>query len=403
MSDRLLNDEGFRKKFAAPQLDRDEADSINISESVGQAIESPLLYPPLREAVIAGDKVAIAVQPDLPHAEEMLVSVIDQLVDIGVTVDEIQVVVTNDLANSLKIDVSEYRLPDSTKLDSPPPIFSVSLGSHRVAFQVHDPENMAGLAYLAANETGEPVYVNRLMVDADFVLTIGSPIPGDSGAELDSIYPAFSGLAAQDRFASTEIRPAAKRKEAALANDMLGSFFIVQLVCAPGNIAAEVMAGVRRQTMDQSRLAVNEQWQFSHAPAPAVVATIESGGWREGWDSFADAVVFANQFLEGDGPLVIWSSIDQKPNRFVRRACNDQFESGETATKLPERYRQLASVVAERPVFLKSELGQNQTESLGLGYLESVAEVLKIANSCETGLLIRDAHRCQRKSGTVLG
>ncbi|MEL7498108.1 MAG: lactate racemase domain-containing protein [Planctomycetota bacterium] len=387
----------FQSKFATPQDDQQIRDGIDIESELKIAIETPVLYPPLEQSVFAGDKVAIVVQPGLPHPRSVLHALINALAEMNVSAEDISVVVNEKTARELELDAAVYRLPDETKSDQPPPVFDVEFGFHQVRFQVHDAENQSGLAYLAANMDGEPVYVNRILVDADFVLTLGSPLPGDATRAVDCIYPAFSGLAAQERFASDAYPFNRKQAEIELANDMLGSFFVAQLVCGPGEVPTEFVAGVRKQATDQARLATNENWEFRYdEDADTVVATIESESSGQDWDSFAEAVVFANQFVVGAGPIVVWSELDQKPSSFAKRACNDQFESVETTSKLPTKFQQLAGIVAERPIFLRSRLGRNTTEGLGLGYLESVEEVVKIAEPFERGLLIRDAHRCQR-------
>lgn len=384
-------------QFLAPQLASKQGTEIDIDAALQKAIKDPILFPPLNESVFAGDKVAIVIQSNLPHPRKVLESIVRQLAQLDIASTDVCVVVTPLTADKLGLNTDDYLLPPETKGDKPPPVFSVDFGFQKIDFQVHDPENSAGLSCLAANDAGEPVYMNRLLVDADFVITIGSPLPGTKSNEHpDYIYPTFSGTAAQARFASDDSSVLELQLESQLANDMLGSFFVLLLVCGPGQIPTEVIAGVRKQAGDQARLATNENWEFAFdGSASIVLATIESEANSQSWDNFADAVIFANQFVSGDGPMVVWSNIQASPNKFLRRACNDQFEAGETATKLPERYRQLAGIVSERPVFLRSMLTRSATENLGLGYLETVEEVLRISAGTENGLLIRDAHRCQ--------
>ena len=55
----------------------------------------------------------------------------------------------------------------------------------------------------------------------------------------------------------------------------------------------------------------------------------------------------------------------------------------------------VAAIVNERPVFLKSNLKRNPVEELGLGFIETIDEINRIAQPHNQGLLIRDAHLCQ--------
>lgn len=395
----------FQARFFSPQTNSAKAAGVEIDSALQRALLNPILHPSIEESVFAGDRVAIAIQPNLPQSEKVVLSLLGFLSHLGLTAENIVVVVDERTAQALGMAPSDYRLPEETRADGPPPLVGVEFGFQTIDVQVHDPDNPAGLAYLAANAAGDPVYVNRQLVDADFVLSVGSPLPGETFASIklrrhvDCIYPTFGGAAAHARFESGDVTPLALREESELANDMLGSFFIVQLVCGPGDKVTEILAGSRQQTADQARLATNEQWAFDfEGSAGAIVATIESDPLTQTWDNFADAVVFASRFISGAGPLIVWSDLTAKPNRLIRRACDDQFESGETAIRLPERYRLLASVLAERPVFLRSKVDQGVIESMGLGYLESVDEILRVTSGFEDGVLIRDAHRCQQVS-----
>ena len=71
-----------------------------------------------------------------------------------------------------------------------------------------------------------------------------------------------------------------------------------------------------------------------------------------------------------------------------------QFEDG-ISTKLDKTMQHVAAIVNERPVYLRCGLAQNGVEELGLGFVQDASEVVRISESRESGLLIRDAHRCQ--------
>ena len=68
---------------------------------------------------------------------------------------------------------------------------------------VHDPCDRAGLAYLAADDNGEPIMLNRLLTDADVVLPIGCMQGAGSGGYFGihtPLFPAFSDQTAVARF-----------------------------------------------------------------------------------------------------------------------------------------------------------------------------------------------------------
>jgi len=71
-----------------------------------------------------------------------------------------------------------------------------------------------------------------------------------------------------------------------------------------------------------------------------------------------------------------------------------QFEEG-ISTKLTPKMQHVAAIVNERPVFLKCGLKQNDVEELGLGFIQSAEEIVRISETKDRALLIRDAHKCQ--------
>jgi len=72
-----------------------------------------------------------------------------------------------------------------------------------------------------------------------------------------------------------------------------------------------------------------------------------------------------------------------------------QFE-GSVPDSLPTELQHFASILCERPVYLKSGLSQNVVEGLGLGHVESTESAQRILSGFSKPLLIRDCHmRCE--------
>jgi len=74
-----------------------------------------------------------------------------------------------------------------------------------------------------------------------------------------------------------------------------------------------------------------------------------------------------------------------------------QFEDA-ISTKLTKTMQHVAAIVNERPVYLRCGLTQNGVEELGLGFVQDATEVVRISESRKSGLLIRDAHKCQTRA-----
>jgi hypothetical protein len=127
--------------------------SIPTAEVGGRVLEAlgdPRGYPPLRQAVVPGDRVVIALDPETPELGAVLGASCEVLRSAGVE-------------------------PETTRVLAPAPPpggwpFGLPSG---VEWSVHDPEDRAGIAYLATTPQGRRVYLNRHATDADFVLAIG--------------------------------------------------------------------------------------------------------------------------------------------------------------------------------------------------------------------------------------
>ena len=395
MINEMLADDLIRSKFAMPQLDAEAAGSVDLGESLAQAAKSPIMYPPLADSVFAGDSVAIVVQDDLPEARRIVEVMIAYLAELNVAANDVTIVMGKRMADALEVDPAVYRMPEETKDEQPPVQFPLEFGFNQINCQVHDAENDAGLAYLNANDDGDPVYVNRLLVDADVVIPIGFVEPGDDSRQTDCVYPNFSGSGAQERFSKTDVSSLACRSEIALANDMLGSFFVIQLVTGPGGGVAGLFCGERLRTTKAARERANQLWKFGCSEdAGVVVATIESDAKQQTWSDVTEAILTASQVIKGEGPIIVVSELSAKPSRKIRQALQAQFDDG-PEKKSSVKLRSLAGVVAERSVFLKSNLTPAEVEDLGLGHLDSVDQINRVAETFESGVLIRDAHKCQ--------
>ena len=384
-------------KFAKPQLEVEDRPNVDVAAAFESALKQPLLYPPLEQSVFPGDDIAIVLQTDLPRSKLVLESLLEQLYRLKIEPADIVVIITAKTAAQLGID---SRLIESEKEQlaegTQPGTFSHDLGKESINFQVHDAENQAGHSYLAANADALPVHVNRLLVDADVVLPIGWPSAGEASQQTDCIYPDFSNESTLARYRSRKSPFLTRWNEIQLANDTLGAFFTIQLVCGPGDSIHSVIAGSRNEVIKLARERTNQLWafQWDQGDVEMTVATIESEADDQNWDDFANALITASRFTCSDGPIVIWSDISVPASRQIRRALMSQFEDG-ISTKLDKTMQHVAAIVNERPVYLRCGLAQNGVEELGLGFVQDASEVVRISESRESGLLIRDAHRCQ--------
>src|SRR5271166_4086424 len=153
-----LPDEQFVAAWRGP-AGRPRSESADL---IRTALEAPRDFPPLRQTVVPGDRVAVAFDPTIPEAGTLLGVLSEILQQAGADPESLTVV-----------------LPAGGRVElesSLPPGASVV---------VHDPDDRTVLAYLATTKQGRRVYLNRHLTDADLVVPIGrigfDPILGYAG------------------------------------------------------------------------------------------------------------------------------------------------------------------------------------------------------------------------------
>ncbi len=364
------------------------------SQTIVSALEQPLGYPPVKEWMFPGDKVAIVLQASLLRPVEVAGVALEYCQANGIEMDDVLLVVLPATAARFGIGADQLVQTEAQVANGEPPAtLPVTVTGKTVHCHVHDQRNPFGLAYLAANEAGDPVHVNRELVDADVVLPIGCPTSGCGTEIRDCIYPDYGSIDRAEPFRALTGTAVQRADEVQLANDNLGSFFTLQIVYSPGGDVASAVAGQRNQAVAAATELANEQWTIDPVfETDLVIATIEEPGRAQTWGDFASALIASATAAPGTGPIVIWSAIKQQPDRGTRKSLQRQFDDSGKG-KLSRAHRRVASITAERPVFLHSELPQSSIEELGIGFIADQEDILRIAAKASNGVLLRDAHR----------
>lgn len=149
-------------------------EDASISARVANALLQPIGGLGIRDALMPGDRLAIAVEPDLPCAEQVLQGVL-RVVE-ACEPGEIKVV-TSAWIGDQQGERIRQALPSSVEL-----IF-------------HNISDRDQLSYLGADEEAEPIRLSNVLVDSDVVLPISvmryqDPLAG--GANADVLCPGLS-------------------------------------------------------------------------------------------------------------------------------------------------------------------------------------------------------------------
>ena len=145
-----------------------------------------------------------------------------------------------------------------------------------VELAIHDPHHRDALCYLAADEAGSPIYVNRRLFDADVVLPLGclrlDAALGYYGAN-QALYPAFSDQPTLDRFdtagvGATPDEIARRRHEADEVAWLIGVQMTIQVIPAAGGDVLDVLVGTSDAVTRRGKDLCQAAWSYEIPRGP---------------------------------------------------------------------------------------------------------------------------------------
>ncbi|MGC8642747.1 MAG: lactate racemase domain-containing protein [Isosphaeraceae bacterium] len=348
-------------------------------------LEQPFEFPPVRQMVVPGDRVAIALDRSLCGVQPVLHVLGEILRESGVEAGDVSVVTSEDSRVSL-----DGELPPG------------------MALVEHDPGDRSRMAYLSTTKDGRRIYLNRSITDADVVIPVGrlgyDPVLGYRGPW--SVL--FPGLSDQDTKAAYRHRlqsdppgratPAVRLDETFEVSWLLGTQFHLGLV--PGSLGlAGVLAGLAEPVRDQGIRRVDQLWNYQ-APARAecVVVGIGAPGTETGIGELVDGLVTASRLVNHGGKIVAVSrargSIGPSLQRL--RAVGDAREAvsalrGHEADLDSIDGRRLAQVLDWADVYLQSRLDRQVVEDMFMVPLDDVDDVRRIVSRAGSCLVVSRA------------
>ncbi|MCA9187717.1 MAG: lactate racemase domain-containing protein [Pirellulaceae bacterium] len=341
--------------------------------AVAAALVDPLQYPPLNQATVPGDRIVLALDRDVPQAPAVLSGVIGALLD-GVTEPEDITVVTADPQPRGEWFLS--LIPPSAR--------------RHIKVTGHTPSEPSQLEYLATSRDGQPIYINRLICDADLAIPIGVVKPRQGLGNLglySGIFPTFADARTQERFTKPDTllhpkRLDQRRREVEEAAWLLGARFTVQVIPGGNDTLLHVLAGdVDAVTQDGERMS-STAWDFTiPSKVGLVVAGISGNAQCQNWDNFARTIHAALRIVDDGGAIVVASQIDRHPGPAMQRvvsamessARNHAIRNASTIDAVPAL--QLLEAMQRVRVYLHSGLKAEVVEDLGVGSIGSASEI----------------------------
>ncbi|MCC7084963.1 MAG: DUF2088 domain-containing protein [Pirellulales bacterium] len=377
--------------FASPA----QTQQHDVLRSIAAAVETPLDFPPIKQAVVPGDHVVLAVASGVPGVTDVVAAVVPALMEGGVAADDITVVQTQADVVAGAID-PRAGLPENFR--------------HRVQLFTHNSGEQTQLSYLAADDRSEPIYLNRRMCEADFVLPIGCLRPSDAiisnGRKSlwnETIYPTFGDSKSIEHWASNGVpqskgQLAHRHRQIDAVAWQLGVQVTAQVVPAGGGRSLEVLIGSPERVFCDGRELCRQAWQ-REVPRRArlVVAGIGGGSEQQTWENVGRALEAALSIVSDNGAIVICSELTEPLGPALKHlaAAADTSAAQQRLRKMHSSDAALARLLASElervSVYLLSAHDEDVVVPLGIAHVSEAAEIGRLVARSESCILLADA------------
>ena len=367
-------------------------ETIDISTKVEKAFDHPIDFPPLSQAIVADDRVALAIEPGLPQMMTIVDGVVQYLLKNAVRPDSITILLAQEHESLAE--------PLSTKLKERAGA-SIDVRYHHG----QDPESMG---YLAAAHGAEPIYIDRALLEADVVLpiTCARDPKAWAYAGLFGIVPWFTDTKTQQRWRheyATEVRGDSEKRLRAAKEVawLLGIQPVLAVVPGPkGNVdslffgnAETVERSIATAIAPRSITPTDELFDL-------VVCSIDGDHDQQTWDNVARILDMAEHFLRPTGTVVVATELREKPGPVFRWLSSiEDPEKTERHVLNSDHPQSLAAIeifrsLSKRSVYLMSQLAREKLEEFGIGSIADIPELEHLIASHPTTLVINGAqHR----------
>lgn len=352
-----------------------------VQEATLRAISSPEDFPPLSAAIVPGDEVAIALDGNLPDAKRVLAAVLGELKEAGA--GEITVIVGNELAESDLAQLRDHLSPEIQLLQ-------------------HHTRQRSSFRYLGPDVHGNPVYLNRWLVDADLVIPIVTRRVEASASgrpsDLTGVFPTFADADARRRHHVLKNQPETDQQQEMVDLDddpeamtgtaeepawLLGVQLIVMVTPNRQGRIAEVFCGSIEAARKTALASTDTEL------CDFVLATIEGESSQQTWLNVARAAEAATYHTKPGGTIVIWSDLcEATENATATNLINDEEGGAEESAdeedfpawdETPVPFERLNTLSEDYQLILRSRLQTTSVEKSGLGYLETIDELQRLA------------------------
>ena len=391
--------EHLKSRFIAPE-------AVNpLGQMLAQALETPLGYPSLRHAVVAGDRVTLVVDRQTPQAEMLVLGVWTLLESCGVDAKDVTILVPATLAPGVNPDLRRF-LPAGVR--------------EQVVLKNHDPTDEKSTGYLATTAGGERIYLHQDLLDADLPLLIGGvgfdSVLGFRGGG-SALYPGLSTVEAIRKSVGQgheELAPDDSRPLRQLMDEvswLLGLQFAVQVVPSVGDGVSAIIAGQVDAAYQKACSRLTESWTLPMTTrAGMVIVAIDQDAHGHSWSQLGAALDVARQLVSREGRIVALTDLrsDLTPGIQLLREVRSPRDALKPLRDSQPPDMMAASQIAKAldwaGVSLLSGLPGDLVEDLGMLPLDQTEELQRLVESEDSIAVVQSAqhvHVLKQKTDKV--
>ncbi len=354
----------------------------DIPAEIVSALDRPLDFPSISESVFPGDTLVLAVESMLPESAKICGATIAYLQKCGVEASDIK-----------------FLLPENGQPFQPRSLKKIVGESVFDQLEVlnHKGSDEEQLSYLAATKGGDPIYLNRNLVDADMVIPIcrAKSNSSDWRTWVEFIFPTFTDANTVDRLKQSKVQnQEVLRDEGEDAIRWLGLIFSIQVIPGPGDEVLQVVAGERQVAMVESQKRTQQIWHREiEKSCDLVIANFDVSAREANWENVIDALTMISKVVGSGGNIVLQTEIDYLPKEVQTRARPEAVFSRRLQ-------RKLESIRETQHIYLCSRLTRSDVEQLGFGCIESIDEVHRLIEKSESCVLLPFASRSSIRIAT---
>ena len=360
-----------------------QTQTISVAEFCQQALSAPLGFPELVRCVVPGDRVVITVDPETSFASDIIAAVWEQL----------QTVPDGGVTLTLLLPEDHSSLGWQWLRDQLPLHIQ-----QQIAVHVHSPSDSSQISYIASSASGERVYLNRLLSDADLIVTIGTiafdSLLGFRGTS-SILFPAFSDASTVQSAQSQghpELTPEQQRPFREFVDEvgwLLGTQFTVQVVPGTADRPAAILAGLPEDVMNRGKELVESLWRVNVEDMLDGLVISIPGGAVFGWKQLGLALEQATSVVSQGGRIVVVAdlSVPEGPAATMLRRCRDPEELLKPLRREPTydatEIAQLIQAQRRARIYLFSSLPAETVEEFGMIPIADAAELQRLVCSIQ--------------------